>query len=350
MGEVYYDGLTEPCRRPGLVLPVKVDPHGRVGPSAKGARGPAWRRSSRGWWVPARVEISPEQRILEAAVRLSSYGGVTGWAGLRWLGARWFEGIGPTGLARPVTLNTSSRDLRSVPGIRVSAERLDPGHLTVVDGVAITWPVRSTWFEMRHAVSVEAAAVVLAMAAYDDLVSVAEMAAWEFEHPAWTGAPQCRAAVAVAHENCWSPMEAVTAYVYEVAAELPRPLCNRPLFDRRGKHIGTPDLLDPEAGLVVEYDGATHLRVAGRATDVRREERYRAHGLEYLTVLAPHLGDRNLLVDRMVQARNRSRFEAESQRTWTVITPPWWVRTHTVAMRRALCEEVRADPLGYRSA
>ena len=29
---------------------------------------------------------------------------------------------------------------------------------------------------------------------------------------------------------------------------------NRPIFDLHGRHVGTPDLLDAEAGLYGEYD------------------------------------------------------------------------------------------------
>jgi hypothetical protein len=37
--------------------------------------------------VPADAEQTTEQRIVEAAAVLPAYGGVTGWAALRWLGA-----------------------------------------------------------------------------------------------------------------------------------------------------------------------------------------------------------------------------------------------------------------------
>ena len=49
----------------------------------------------------------------------------------------------------------------------------------------------------------------------------------------------------------------------------PRPLCNVPVFDRFGQHIGTPDLLDPVAGVVGEYDGALHLERLPEATGPR---------------------------------------------------------------------------------
>src|SRR4051812_1967287 len=92
--------------RPGLFRPVGIDLEGRVGPTPNSARGPRWRRSSHGLHVPASVELTVDQRILEASMVLPEHGGVTGWAALRWPGGVWFSGTGPGGLPRPVWLVT----------------------------------------------------------------------------------------------------------------------------------------------------------------------------------------------------------------------------------------------------
>lgn len=334
----------------GLVLPVRVDPRGVAGPTPKSARGPRWRRSSRGFTVPSRVPLTPRQRVLEASCALPHYGGVTGWAALAWLEARWFTGLGAGGLLRPVVLATGVADVRSQPGILISGERLDPRDLVTVHGVRLTHAVRSVWFEMRYAESLLDAVRVGSMAAYDDLVSVDEMIAWSVEHPGWTGAPRNRAALGLVHENCWSPTEVDMAYAWEALAGLPRPLCNWPLFDHRGNHIGTPDLLDVEAGVIGQYNGAHHLKLVQHARDIRGEERYRAHGLECFTVVATDLGNHDALAARMQEVRGRARFAAESTRSWTAVPPPWWTPTHTVALRRDLPAEKRERLLGYRRA
>lgn len=336
--------------RRGLFRPVRRDRYGLTGPTPWAARGPLWRCSSRGNYVPARVERTTDQRILEAAVLLPEHGGVTGWAGLRWRRARWFDGIGPTGLERPVPLVTAGSHIRAQPGVLVSKERLDPRDLVVVDGIRLTSAVRSVWFEMRHALDETEAAIALSMAAYDDLVSLDELAAYAWLHPGWNGAPRCRGGLALAVENAWSPPEVIVHAVWRAYAELPPLLCNHPIFDPRGNHVATPDLLDVEAGMAIEYDGPTHLQVRARARDVRREELYKRHNIELLRVLAPHLADRWALVERMQQSRRRARFEAESARTWTVELPGWWVPTHTVALRRSLSETDRDRLLGYRKA
>ena len=55
--------------------------------------------------MPASVSADdPDQRIYEASMLLPEYGGVTGWAALHWAGARYFDGVDPTGKPRPVPL------------------------------------------------------------------------------------------------------------------------------------------------------------------------------------------------------------------------------------------------------
>ena len=290
-----------------------------------------------------------EQRIVEAAAVLPGYGGVTGWAALRWRRARWFEGFAADGRVLPVTLVTAGDDVRPQPGIEVSAERLDPRDLVLVDDVRVTTSVRSVFFEMRYARDLREAARILSMAAYSDEVSVDELARYALEHPGWTGVPLCRDAIPYAEENCWSPTEHDMTLVWRLEAGLPRPLCNRPIFDRYGNHVATPDLLDPEAGVVGEYEGAVHLTTARRAKDVRREELFRRLGLEYFTVVNSDMWDPSGLAERMHAVRSRAKWLAESSRGWTIDNPSWWIPTETVAQRRALTPEQRRGLLRYRA-
>src|SRR4051795_2610430 len=106
--------------RPGLVDPMRLDPTGEAGPTTAQARGRAWRRSSHGLYVPSEVDGSvPEQRIVEAAAVLPAYGGVTGWAALRWMGASWMTGLAPDGhTPLPVVLVTAGDDVRPQQGIQ----------------------------------------------------------------------------------------------------------------------------------------------------------------------------------------------------------------------------------------
>jgi hypothetical protein len=336
-------------QRSGTFWPVTVDPAGATGPTRRAARGPRWRASSRGRYVPAGVERTTDQRIVEAAATLPEDGAITGWASLRWRGARWFDGYGVGGLPRAVMRASAAVDVRGQPGMAICAERLSPLDLEVVDGIVLTSAVRSVWFEMRHAETLAQAVTALDMAAYDDLVSIDELAVFAGEHPAWIGAPQCRKAVALAHENAWSPTEVSLRLICQIHGQLDGLLCNRPLFDPAGRHIGTPDLLDPAAGVAIEYDGATHLTTARRSTDLAREAEFRRHGLEYVTAVSCDLAQPWRWLPRLHEARRRA-LAARGPRNWTLQPPHWWIATDSVAARRALSTAERERLLGYRAA
>jgi len=104
----------------------------------------------------------------------------------------------------------------------------------------------------------------------------------------------------------------------------PEPLINPPVFDLSGHLLGYPDLLDVEAGVIGEYDGAAHRSRERHRRDVPREATYRGCGLEYLTVVAGDLEDEDLMARRMQSARGRALFLPASERPWTLTPPPWW--------------------------
>jgi hypothetical protein len=269
----------------GVVWPVRVDPTGRTGPTRRQASGGEWRRTSRGLYVPAYVEPTTEQRIVEAAAVLPAYGGVTGWAALHWLGGSWFEGQRRGGRElRPVTLAVADRSIRPQPGIATSEERMSPTQLTACNGLRVTTALRSLFFEMRYAETETEAVQHADMAAYDDLLSRDELLAFAAVNPGWTGIDRFRIGTLDMSENAWSPTEVTMRRTWEHDAGLPRPLCNRPVFDLHGNHIGTPDLIDPVNGVIGEYNGALHLEGSRRSLDVRREARFRAAGLETVSL------------------------------------------------------------------
>ena len=336
--------------RPHLVRPVRVDPKGLRGPTRGQARGPHWRQTSRGFYVPSDVDGSlPEQRIVEAGHYAKRSAAVTGWAALRWMGAEWFDGLeADGGTLRPVRLTVVHGALRDQPGIAVTSECIPPRDRTVVDGLPVTIPVCAVAYEMRYAPDVRAAVRAFCLAAAADLVSLAEMDEYKEWLYHWIGIPRCREALLLADENIWSPREADMATIWQVDAGLPRPLMNRPIFDRQGRHVGTPDLLDLQAGVVGEYDGRLHLVGKRRAKDLGRQDAFHAVGLECFTIVAEDFGDIPRMVARMHAARARASFLPAARRSWTIDPPPWWVPTHTVELRRALTPTQRERFLGYR--
>lgn len=337
-----------------VVVPVPLDPHGRTGPTRGQAQGPKWRQSSWGLHVPADVDPTVDQRVVEAAAALpADWGGVTGWAALAWAGGRWFDGTpwggGPV---RPVTLAIGgNRWARPQPTFRTTEERLAPSDLIMVDGVRMTTAVRSVCFEMRYAKDARDAATTLSMACYDDLVSIDEAAAYAATLRGWTGIPLCRDdALPIAYENAWSPREVFMAHVWTLDAGLGPVLLNAPLFGRGGVHLGTPDLIDPVAGVLGQYDGGLHLAGTRRAKDIGREAVYRAHGLECVSMVALDGRDPSAFIARLHAAYGRAGDIPPERRQWMIEQPSWWHDTSTVAARRSLSEPLRSRLLRYRAA
>jgi hypothetical protein len=297
--------------------------------------------------VPAATPRSVEQRIVEAGAVLPAYGAVTGWAALRWLGGRWFEGVrGSEGLA--VTLALMDSSIRPQPGIAISEERLDPTQIEPHQGLRITVATYALLFEIRHARTDREALVAADMAAYDDLVSRLELAILVARCPGWDGIGRGRKVVDLMEENAWSPAEVSMRDVWAVEAGLPRPWPNTPVFDLQGNLIGTPDLLDPVAGVGGEYDSELHLDSARRRRDREREEQFRAAGLEPVAMVTGDLSEPWAFIARLRSAYARAARRPASERLWTTEKPAWWVPTETVAQRRALTEQQRATWLRHR--
>ena len=82
------------------------------------------------------------------------------------------------------------------------------------------------------------------------------------------------------------------------------------------------DLLDLEAGLAVEFDGADHRLVGQHTRDVEKDEAFRSRGLELCRVTGPDLHDRALVVRRLLAARRRALFEPPETRAWVGIPVP----------------------------
>lgn len=334
-------------RRPGLVAPVRADATGATGPPRGEARGPRWRTTSHGLVVPADVERSPAQRIVEAAAVLRPGEAVTGWAALHWLGARWFEGVTTGGELRNVPL-VATRHLTVQDGYSVSQEFLRPWEVMVVDGLPVTVPVRSVVFEMRYAAWLGAAVEALDMACFSDLISLTEVAAYLSALGPVTGIPRARDALAEGDENAWSPREVMMRRVW-IQAGLDRPLCNAPIFTLDGRHVGTPDLFDPRSGLAGDYDGWLHLAGEQRARDVRREGDFRELGLEYVTMVAADGGNPAHFTGRLLSAHARA-VARTTPRRWTVDPPAWWTPTVTVEQRRKLEDWQKERWLRHRRA
>ncbi len=332
--------------RAGLVVPVRIDPSGRTGPTAGQARGPRWRSAGPSHYVPSDVPVTTQQRIVEAVACLPPGSAATGWAALDWLGARWFDGLSAAGAQLPVPVALGDKRIaRKRPGVTLSEDWLFADDIVVVDGLPITVPLRSVTFAARTSADDIAAVRAIDMAAYDDLVDLAALHAYTARLVGRRGKRRLERALAAADENAWSPMEVVMRRIWHQhrGGTL---LCNAPIFDLQGRHLFTPDLLDPVAGVAGDYDGADHLEGGRHSRDLMREELTRRAGIEVVTMMAGQ-GEaarfRYRLDGALARADQRS-----APRSWTLIQPDWWVDTSTVARRRALAPAQREVWLRHR--
>ena len=331
--------------------PVPVDPTGRAGPTRGAAAGPHWRVTTRGLYVPSSTDSRvPEQRVLEQSMRLPPGGAVSGWAGLRLHGASFFDGLerdGATPRPVPLALGPAGR-LRAGPAVRLLYERVDADDLTVRQGVPVTTAVRCAFDAVRLAEDEWEAVVVVDMAAAAGLVSLARLRAYVRVRPGWMRITVARRALELATEHSRSPQETRLRLVWLLVARLPAVLVNCPVRSRDdGRLLAVADLLDEEAGLVVEYDGADHRGALRHTRDVDREERLRAHGLEVCRVTGIGLRDVSGTASRLRAARERARWLAPADRRWYA-DPPADILEQELQRAEALAaarEELWGQPL-----
>ena len=329
---------------PALVRPVPIDPSGRRGPTRGQAQGPSWRQTTKGFYVPSSVSDDVvEQRILEQSMRLPDGGGVTGWAACRLRRAAFFDGLGRGGSTRqPVPLLVPPEsNLRSLSGSTVSREPLGPEERAELYGVPTVVAVRGLFDEMRRGEDPREAVVAMDMAAAAELVSIREMTEYVAQHSTWRRARRVSWALTLASERSLSPGETRMRLIWMLDAGLCMPLVNQYVWDRRGKLLGIADILDPVAGVVGEYDGATHRRAGRHTSDVRREDLFRRAGLEYFKVTGMDIHDRSMVAERMLTTRARALAERRP-RSWTMDAPAGWWFTDTAEDRLARRDRFRA--------
>lgn len=330
--------------RSGVVPPVHVDPAGVTGPTPRQARGPRWRRVAPGWYVPADTDSRAlDQRIVEAMAGMPDDAAVTGWASFGWRRARWFTGFaadGRTPLDVPIALDRI-RGVRRRAGVELSEDWLFDGDVELVDGLPVTIPARSVTYEVRRARSLVAAVRTIDLAAAADLVDLASLEAYASRLASRPGLRTLRRALQLADENVWSPQEVTMRLTW--LAHVPTELAtNRPIFDQDGRHLLTPDLLDVEAGVAGEYNGEVHLEADPRRRDLDRDELYREHSIEVVTMMSGQRADATSFVARLEAAYRRAADRRASSRSWTTEQPDWWVDTSTVARRARLTARQRS--------
>lgn len=140
----------------------------------------------------------------------------------------------------------------------------------------------------------------------------------------WRGIEQARRALPLCDPRARNAWETRMRLVWMLDAGLPRPRCNPPLLDLFGNLLGYPDLLDPVAGVVLEYDGSGHRRIRQHDRDNRREELFEEHGLVVSRVTRLAFDHPAALAARMTRTRDRGLRRNPRRDAWTLDIPASW--------------------------
>lgn len=305
-----------------LVLPVPVDPHGLRGPTPGRARGPGWRRSSPGLYVPAGTATTVEQRIVEQAQRLPPGGAVGGWASLRLHGAAYFDGTDERRAPVPVPLVLPpGHSLWPLPD-SVPVRPTRPFTVVHRHGVPCVAAVEAVFAVMCRATDDRVATVALDMALAASVVTLDEVERYVWSANGDRNLWRAQFAVGRADPRSLSPRESWLRQVWCWDAGLPTPVCNWTVLDQEGRPVAVPDLLDLRLGLVAEYDGAAHRDASRHREDERRKDAMRATGLEVVTVVGAGPGDEVAVARRLRVAADRLRHDELRPRLWSAYAGP----------------------------
>ena len=287
--------------------------------------GDAWRQVSRGSHVPSSVPRTPAQRVVEACATVPD-GCISGWAAAYVLGAEVFDGRDAlTGRHQDLRVALPLAASRvAAPGLRcVRTERLSDDEVVVQHGVRVTSPVRTAIDLAREARDLVEAVVALdallraRVLRPAHLVQVASVTALR-------GAAQAREAAGLARCGVRSPWETRLRMFVVSGLGLPEPLVNTPVFALDGTFLGAPDLLDVEAGLALEFDGAGHRERSQHRSDNVREEGFERHGLVVVRADSLDLTQHRPELGRRVVSARLDGLSRHGARLWTTGAPSWW--------------------------
>ena len=198
---------------------------------------------------------------------------------------------------REVTVPLDVR-LGSSGDLRVRRGRLDPGDVTVINGLPTTTSLRTTFDLARHLGLIEAVAATDALL-HSAHVNQDQLQAYVHGRPGWRGVAQARRVLELAESAAESLMESVLRMVL-LEHGCPRPRVQHWICDGRGRKIGRVDLWYEQAKLAVEYDGGWHRD--NLADDNRRQNLLLAQRIHLLRYTASDVFQRPHLVAAQVRA------------------------------------------------
>jgi hypothetical protein len=262
-------------------------------------------------------------------------GGLGGWAAARLLGATDLDGETTTGHRMPILLCMPRRQTcrRVESDVRVWRSDLGSEDLVRVDGTPVTSPVR-TGFDLARLSARDGRAgrgpgegaeslVLLEALLRTRTTTIDEIAAYAAEHPRKAGARQSRWVIEHAEAGTRSCQETRFRQLWTLDAGLPQPLVNARVTDRDGSFLAEVDLLDPQAGLAGEYDGAHHAAADQRAADHARAEHLEELGLMVVRVASPDLSQFRARTVQRLQRAHQQGLARDRRRDG------WYLQTHS---------------------
>lgn len=279
-----------------------------AGVSDSELRGPLWQRSSYGHYAWAAVAV-------------------TGWAAAWMHGARDLDGLEPDGRPSPVPVCTTP-GLRLVPAVdgpvplQVSRSCLDPDEIVDRNGVPCTSLVRAAFDAARFAPNLMEAVVTLDAVMRATDLRTSDVVAYAQQRRRWHGRQQVLQAAELSNAWALSCPESRLRVIWQEHAGLPVPLVNCTIVDDAGRPIAMADMLDEEAWLVLEFDGAYHATSTQRGLDDQRTQRLHAVGLHVARFVADDLrpSRRQATANRLRLLRSRHLEEVAGRTpTWSVL-------------------------------
>ena len=319
-------------------LPRTVSEWADRGVTRKMLRGPRYEWVSRGYYRPApdpaQTSISPTQRIVDAWATMPAGALITGWAAAFVHGVDALDGLDDhTYRPRPVTVLLPPGQRRDSTDAISYRQCRRPIRGQLVWDVPVTTRLWTALDLARSAPELSEAVVPLDAFLGCRVLDPADLRRGIARWRPRRGIRQARAAVALARVGVRSSWESRLRVFAASQLGLTELEPNRAVFDSAGNLLGVPDLLDAEAALALEYDGATwrsdrdkgHRNREQHREDNAREERLERAGLIVVRVEKADLTRyRGKLAARILAAYADGLRRDRSRDRWTLDEPPDW--------------------------
>jgi len=243
-----------------------------AGLSDSALRSSPWRQIFQGVWVHSDLEDTRETRLAAARLVIPAHGV------LRGLTAAWIYGAD---VRRADDLDVhvgfpEGKRIRNQPGLEVCQETVRPADICVIDGVAVTSPVR-TVFDCLRLLRGHERLVVADALTHLEATNIEEIRRYFAGQRRLRNLRVAELLIDDIEPKSESPMETRLRLTL-VDGGLPRPEAQWEITNTAGVVMWRLDLAYPDVKLAIEYDGAWHWKQ--RRADDKRRAALRALGWE----------------------------------------------------------------------